>query len=288
MLGTAQLGSDYGVANRTGRPDAREAANILKRAWQSGIRLLDTARAYGDSETVIGRFIAGNPDCAFGVVSKLDVETDLADASAVATATRASCDRIGRRLEGLLLHDSAPLARLGDGIRDALARCVESGLAAAVGVSVYTPEEFEIALADDIIGIIQAPFNVLDRRVRDQGLIGRAAVQGKRVFLRSAYLQGLLLMEPAALPPAMRFAAATVGRWRALCADHGMGPLEAALGFVRAAAPEARIVVGCDNEAQLAETVAAARTDLPDAAFLAAIEALGADDPRIIDPRTWH
>ncbi|MGH6661894.1 MAG: aldo/keto reductase, partial [Rhodospirillales bacterium] len=140
----------------------------------------------------------------------------------------------------------------------------------------------------EMIDIIQAPFNVLDRRLRDEGLLRRAAEAGKRVFLRSVYLQGLLLMPPDALSPAMAFAAPTVERWRALCAAHGLSPLAAALGFVRAQAPDAWIVVGCESANQIDDNAAAARAEAPPAAFMAAVESLRADDPRLIDPRAWR
>ena len=64
-LGTAQLGFDYGVANRTGVPAARHAETILSRAYDHGIRILDTSRHYGESERVIGRFLRRHPTCDF-------------------------------------------------------------------------------------------------------------------------------------------------------------------------------------------------------------------------------
>ena len=285
MLGTAQLGADYGIANRTGRPDAEEAEDILERAWRVGVRILDTARSYGDSETVIGAFLERNPECPFAVISKLEAGVDLADAGAVETAVRESRDRIGRPLEGMLLLNAAMLSTLSDGGRDAFRRCIANGLVAAVGVSVYTPEEFKAAMTEDTIDIIQAPFNALDRRLIDQGLIQRAVTAGKQVFLRSVYLQGLLLMEPADLPPAMAFAAEPLTRWRRLCADYGLPPLAGALGFVRAVAPDAHIVVGCESAGQI--DAAAAGINPPHDDFLSAVAALATCDPNVVDPRAW-
>jgi len=284
VLGTAQLGTDYGIANRTGRPDTEEAENMLERAWRGGVRLLDTAPAYGDSEAVIGGFLESHSECSFAVISKLDPVIDLANADAVKAAVLQSCDRIGQPLEGVLLHNAAALA-VGGG--EALRHCVDNGLTAAAGVSVYTPEEFRAALDEDVIDIIQAPYNALDRRLHDEGLLKQAADAGNRVFLRSAYLQGLLLIEPDTLPRTMAFAATTIANWQALCADHGLSPLQGALGFVRATAPEAWVVIGCESEAQVDETLAATKMEPPDGSFLAAVEALQADNPSIIDPRTW-
>ena len=56
-LGTVQFGLDYGVSNRAGRPDESEVAAILARAIEAGIGYLDTAPAYGDAESLIGRLL---------------------------------------------------------------------------------------------------------------------------------------------------------------------------------------------------------------------------------------
>ena len=56
-LGTVQFGLDYGVSNRTGRPDEREVAAILARAAGAGVGFVDTAPAYGEAEALAGRYL---------------------------------------------------------------------------------------------------------------------------------------------------------------------------------------------------------------------------------------
>ena len=52
-LGTAQLGLNYGINNSSGKPSHQEIESILNFALSQGIDTLDTAIAYGDSETVL-------------------------------------------------------------------------------------------------------------------------------------------------------------------------------------------------------------------------------------------
>ena len=54
ILGTAQFGLDYGVANSNGQVHLNEVARVLNYARSRNIRLLDTAPAYGNSEQVLG------------------------------------------------------------------------------------------------------------------------------------------------------------------------------------------------------------------------------------------
>ena len=60
-LGTVQLGLDYGISNASGKPDLSTAFAILDKALERGINSLDTARGYGNSESVIGEWLKGVP-----------------------------------------------------------------------------------------------------------------------------------------------------------------------------------------------------------------------------------
>ena len=56
ILGTAQMGLDYGINNHKGKISQKESLSILKVAYNSGIRILDTAEAYGDAHQLIGNY----------------------------------------------------------------------------------------------------------------------------------------------------------------------------------------------------------------------------------------
>ena len=56
FLGTAQFGLDYGVTNAKGQILEKEAFELLDFSLDKGIKCLDTAYAYGESEKVLGRY----------------------------------------------------------------------------------------------------------------------------------------------------------------------------------------------------------------------------------------
>jgi aryl-alcohol dehydrogenase-like predicted oxidoreductase len=62
VLGTAQLGMPYGVANHCGLPSDADAAALLGAALMAGVRAFDTVRAYGASERRLGRALADAPE----------------------------------------------------------------------------------------------------------------------------------------------------------------------------------------------------------------------------------
>ena len=66
-IGTAQFGSIYGIANKTGKIKYQEAKEIIKFAEKNNIKTIDTASAYGESEKLLGQI--GISD--FDVITKL-------------------------------------------------------------------------------------------------------------------------------------------------------------------------------------------------------------------------
>ena len=71
-LGTAQWGMRYGIINRTGRPAGEQVGVMLACAREAGIHVLDTARAYGGAEDLIGELVGDDP--YWTVVTKLSPE----------------------------------------------------------------------------------------------------------------------------------------------------------------------------------------------------------------------
>lgn len=288
VLGTAQLGMNYGVANRTGKPAPITADSVLDLAWQEGLACLDTAQAYGDSEAVIGSYLERHPECPIRVISKLDPALADADEEQIYASVCASANRLHGGLDAMLLHNASMLDRWETGLGRALRRCRDDGIISTIGISVYTPDAFREALAFSDIRLIQSPFNALDRSLYSDGLIEQASEAGVSVHLRSIFLQGLLLLEAEALPPDMAFAAEDVARWQELCHRYQERPAAVALLFAARTVPEAFLVVGCETPDQLARNISSLRTGPLDTNVWNDIMSLPKPDNRTARPDLWH
>ncbi len=232
--------------------------------------MIDTAQGYGDSEQLVGRW-AADREADVEVITKLRPDVDLTDAGAVVRAIDASRKALGERLAGVLVHQP--------GVIRHWERVAVSDSPLPVGVSIYEPDECERALSI-AVAMLQAPFNALDRRLEDL----LAAASRTRIFLRSIYLQGLLVSDV----PAPAGDPAPLLAWRALCAQQGISPAAAAIGWARAALPHAWLVIGAENVDQVADTIRAWRAAELDLDTLAAIRALPTADADLIDPRRWR
>ena len=282
-LGTVQFGLDYGVANTVGRVSAETAGALLRRAQIYGMDTLDTAIAYGDSESVLG----GLGVRGWKVVSKLPaVPEGCPDVARwVRTQTQNSLQRLGlQRMHGLLLHRPVQLLDgMGPDLYAALQSLKAEGLVAKVGVSVYGVAELAVLWPEYRFDLIQAPLNILDRSLVDSGWAARLKDAEVEVHTRSAFLQGLLLMPADKRPERFNRWSDLWQEWDRWLLATGLSPVQACLGYANGLDVIDRVLVGVDAVAQLDEIVAAADSVLNS---LPAFKPL--QDERLINPASWN
>jgi len=280
-LGTVQFGLDYGATNRAGRVPETEVRAMLAMTTDAGVRLLDTANAYGEAEAVLGRCLPRSH--GFSVVTKTPPGGSLPQIEAAFSASLARLDM--ERVAGLLCHrPNELLAGAGKAIAHWLLDQRETGRAERVGVSVYSPAEADALFARYPFDLVQLPLNVLDQRFLADGCLDRLLAQGVEIHVRSAFLQGLLLEAPERLAPSFAPLGPALSTYRQYLERQGIPPLTAALGFVAGACPAATVVCGATGRSELAEIIAAAArpTDaLPD------FHQFARNDDPLIDPRQW-
>lgn len=224
-LGTVQFGLDYGIANTTGRVPLAEVSEILSCARHAGLDTLDTAVAYGHSEETLGQLGVGS----WKVVTKLPAMPEGIDdvRARVKREVTGSLRRLRLdRLHGLLLHKpSVLLGPAGPALLSTLKELQADGLVKMIGVSVYDPEELEQLYEPGRYDIVQAPINILDRRMVDTGWTQRLADEGVEIHSRSTFLQGLLLMDDRQRPSRFSRWSTTWVAWRHWLDETGLTPL---------------------------------------------------------------
>ena len=191
VLGTAQLGLDYGITNHNGRPSDADAIAMLQKAKSGGIRTLDTAEAYGDAELRLGG-LGFAPQ--FKVISKFSCE------AGEGLSVDAHLNRLKlSSIEGLLFHSALHLTTdLGTNYLKQLKAAKRSGLVKKIGFSAYALSDIQIALSVfPDVDIIQIPANALDFRILDSKLVSELVKRGTEIHIRSVFLQGLLLEREA-------------------------------------------------------------------------------------------
>jgi len=263
-LGTAQLGFQYGVSNRTGKPDDETARKILDIAVTNGVNCFDTAHAYGDSEAIIGSFLSSCKGLSNSplIVSKLGpVEvTGKITSDNVYQKVRSQIEESLKRLQLTkipiyLLHSAADLHTYNGLLIESLLRLKEQGLIGHLGASVYSPEEAEMVLQVKEMKAIQVPINIFDHRIIDSGILKQLYEKRIIVFARSLFLQGLLFINPDNLPFGMEFVRKPLIELYNLSSRHNISPAQMAVSFVRDLPEVTSIVIGAETPEQVVDNI---------------------------------
>jgi len=282
-LGTVQFGLKYGISNQCGKVRQDEVLKILSEAKSFGVNDIDTAIAYGTSEEVLGKVGVDG----FRVVTKLPSLS--ADEGSILRWVRdqveASLKRLGqKKLSGLLLHRPQDLlGSKGGQLIQALADLKNDGFVQKIGVSIYSPNELDEVYKKIKIDLVQTPLNVIDRRMETSGWLDRLKDDGVEVHTRSAFLQGLLLMERSKIPQKFSRWSNLWDQWHEKLQDSGASPLEVCLAYPLSLEQVDQVIVGVNSASQLSEILQAAETanEGLDTSFMRSTD-LG-----LINPSNW-
>jgi aryl-alcohol dehydrogenase-like predicted oxidoreductase len=246
-LGTAQFGLDYGISNSKGVVSNKAISRLLEQAEIMSIDILDTAAMYGKSEEVLGQLT----NKRFKIVTKLAVDTN--SIVNLSQLLKVSLSKLqSSSLYGVLLHNANVLnSSKAFEIAAQLTELKARGLVHKIGMSLYFPEQiklFEILKPD----IVQIPLNVLDQRFLRDGSLTKMKEQGIEIHVRSAFLQGLLLMSP-------KLRSHYFSQFNELNAFDNFvnslshSRLEICLDFLKSIDEIDRVIVGCCSASELAQ-----------------------------------
>lgn len=290
ILGTAQLGSSYGINNKEGELSFDDCFKVLNAAWDNGVRMLDTAEDYGSSEKTIGRYHELNPSRTFAVCTKLsgifDGNPDALKAHVETTASRIGVESI----DTYYLHRFDKCK--DDNLMGSLFELQGSGLISKVGISVYEPSELEYIVSEfgSKVGVVQIPFNVFDNhRWLSGGLLARAKSEDIDIFARSVYLQGMAFKDP------IDDVVIRLGLSRIVEELHHMSQLldvpieQLAFDFVRSSEGVKEILLGCETPEQVARNACLENSDpVWDDELRSVMDELSKELPDYsYDPRKW-
>lgn len=198
ILGTAQFGIDYGINNSKGKPSFHIMTEVFDKAFAHGIRFLDTAEAYGDSQLRIGKYHRSSNN-NFKIITKYSKNrNELPDNI---------YDRVRHNIQTLyvdklycyMFHNFQDYIDFYNDFKDDLQRLKSLNLIEKIGVSLHTNEEIEHVLNNKEIDLIQLPFNLLDNSSLREKILLKAKNLGFEIHTRSVFLQGLFFKDSNSL-----------------------------------------------------------------------------------------
>ena len=195
ILGTVQLGLEYGINNNEGKPSLQKSLNILNTAFDNGIGFLDTAESYGNSQEIIGEFHKQHPKKTFNVITKTTGDNLLNNEEVQKRISENLKVLNVNELYGYMFHNYESFNKSTHLLKElSLIKC--QGKIKYLGISLYKNEELEDVITNyNDFDFIQIPFNLLDNATKRKSILERAKEKGIQIHTRSVFLQGLFFKE---------------------------------------------------------------------------------------------
>lgn len=288
-IGTVQWGLDYGVANVNGRPGPEQIDAMLTEAHTAGVNFLDTARAYGDSETVIGEALRRTQLAdRFVICSKFKYAGgDPAEEAERSIRESLSCLKL-ESLPFYLLHHAENAFR--PGVWPAMLRGRDRGYTKRLGVSISKDAIDLLRRTMKLEGMeaVQIPLNVFDVQLVTSGILDELAGRGVTVFVRSVFLQGVIGMAEEKVPEYLKDIIPFKRRFNDLAKSIGRDVWELACMFPLSLPGVSAVVIGCERPEQLRQNIRLTQCPPLTGEQIREILTLSADVPRfLIEPWQW-
>jgi len=294
-FGGVEIGMPYGIGIQ-GEKDMlsdKEAIDLLHAATGMGVNFFDTARMYGNSETLMGKaFRDRRKDVIIATkcLHFLQPDGTLPPEEALREIIRNSLSQSLKALQ----TDYADVFMLHQANKDVLAHPViaevfqelkKEGKIRATGASTYTVDETKLALSKAMWDVIQLPFNLLDQQ--QEVLFQEAADRGTGIVIRSVLLKGLLSNRGKGLHPALQSVATHIEGYDALLGDDYTDLPTLATKFALSFEAVSSVLVGIDRMEYLRQAVATADGRYMDPETLEKAREMAYPDPAFLNLPYW-
>lgn len=260
-LGTVQFGMNYGICGQK-KPTLEESCKMLEYAISNGITHIDTAKQYGTAEEVVGHFLKTRKVNRSELFLSTKFQPNRLDNVNSKDYYNVFKAEIGEQLKRLntdyidayLLHSARYV--YDDEILSALYRIKEEGYARYVGVSVYETDEAKRGIDSQLVDYIQLPYSIFDQRMKNDNVFLKAEnLHNTIIDSRSAFVQGLILMNEEQVPPFLVKAKPIIRKINELSDKYNISKISLALNYVKQTAQISNLVFGVDNIEQLKENI---------------------------------
>jgi aryl-alcohol dehydrogenase-like predicted oxidoreductase len=263
-LGTWPLAGQMGAVDRSG------ATRLIRSAVDRGVTLVDTAEAYGDTESILGEALRE------GYREKVFLATKVSrdfSREGVRRAAETSLRALNTdRIDLYQLHRYEEAVPLEESLEE-LIRLNREGHIRYIGVSNFNKEQLRRALKAAPVVSNQINYNALNRAPEEEHL-DYCRERGVSVIGHSSLAKGLLTGKykpghrfapddersdfPGYYGDALAHYLAAVESVAEVARGRGLTPTQAAISWVLAREEVASVLVGPKNEKQLAESIEAA------------------------------
>ena len=281
VVGCAQFGMNYGLFNNK-KISGKEFKKIEKLVLKSKINFIDTARNYGNSEKIIGNSKLNNLHIVTKI--KLPKNKNINVKNWLLKEIFKSLSQLKiKKIYGVLIHNYKDLlGKHGKNLLLALHELKKKKIIKKIGISIYESKEIKKIWKFWKPDLIQVPFNPLDNRILDSGWVDILKKNNVKIFVRSIFLQGLLINEDSSFRINKKYKN-LLNKFKNWCYKNNISLLQACLHFVKQFKNIDYIVVGFNSYNQLKEII-----DFFQKKQIIVPRKFSTNKLSLIDPRKWN
>ena len=283
ILGTVQLGLNYGVNNISGKVSSDESTKILIEAFKLGIRTLDTAELYGDAHKVIGDFHRRYNNMRFKIITKFPKDFNI---QSLKNKVYSYLEDLAVNNIDVLMFHSFESYKFNKNNLDLLVKLKLNGIINHIGVSLYNNEDIESILNDNDISIVQLPFNLLDNNSLRGELMNKLKQKGKIVHTRSAFLQGLFFKNLDDSSTIVQNLLLELNNLNNISKKLNCSIEELALGYCMQQKNIDNVIIGVDSSFQLSSNFKASKYTF-DKSIMNLIDNINVNNVNLLNPSLW-
>jgi aryl-alcohol dehydrogenase-like predicted oxidoreductase len=293
-FGGVEIGVPYGIGvnSKADMLSRGDAVKLLHEALDEGINFFDTARLYGQSESIMGEAFHDRRDKVI-IATKCDI---FADPDGCIPQYQILKNRIEASLQkslGFLKTDYVDVfmlhrADLGilnnEDVKAIFDQLKQSGKVRSIGASTYTATETKTAIEKGW-EVIQLAFNLMDQQ--QAANFDYAEQQGTGLVVRSVLMKGLLSDKGRDLHPELSAVERHIGKYKELLNDEVTEISTLATKFALSFKQISSVLVGIDRLEYLDKALQSIYGSLLSETDLLKAKTLAYPDPSFLDLPKW-
>jgi len=279
IVGTAQLGTNYGIANKNTNIIFKKRTELLNLMYQNNLCNFDTAYAYENSHKIIGQWI--KKYSTFPIINtKIP---NLQDNKNIEFYFYESLKQLNViKIKNLFLHN--PLDWNKKEVKEFIINITGKNKIAEFGLSIYETKQ---VINDPLIKILQIPGNIFNQDILLSEELNKFTSNGGKIQIRSVLIQGLLMMKPHLIPSNMQKTKAGVSYFQDTAKELNINKIHLAILCINYLLPEAEIIIGIDNKLQVKDLLSINKSCIKNSDIKEILKDCRAHSGKHWDPRNW-
>lgn len=293
-FGGVEIGIPYGIGvnSKADMLSRNDAVALLHEALDKGVNFFDTARLYGESESIMGEAFHDRRErivlatkCRHFKDSYGNIPSYNTLKNIIETSLHESLGFLKTDFADVFMLHQADLNILAnDDVLHVFSELKAAGKIRAIGASTYSEEETRVAI-DRGWDVVQLPFNLMDQRQMQNFKL--AEEKGTGLVVRSVLMKGLLSNKGRDLHPALRDVESHIKKYRDLLTEDIAEISTLATKFALSFAGVSSVLVGIDRSEYLDKAIVSLSGRLLNDDELARAKSLAYPKPGFLDLPYW-